>query len=89
MCLLDLRSGALIPMMKPPIGEPCEEEPHARFGGWGGSFFLSDSYHFAGIWTQSRVKGNPIYCGQRECCVNGDIIMEDQISPKSVFIEYS
>ncbi len=31
-------------MEKPPTGEPCAGEPHARFGGRGGSFSLSDPY---------------------------------------------
>ena len=35
---------APIPMRKPPTGEPCAGEPHARFGGRGGSFSLSDPY---------------------------------------------
>jgi len=32
-------------MRKPPTGEPCAGEPHARFGGRGGSFSLPDPYH--------------------------------------------
>jgi hypothetical protein len=31
-------------MRKPLTGEPCAGEPHARFGGRGGSFSLSDPY---------------------------------------------
>ena len=33
-----------IPMGKPPTGEPCAGEPHARFGGRGGAT-LPDPYH--------------------------------------------
>ena len=31
-------------MRKPPTGEPCAGEPHARFGGRGGAT-LPDPYH--------------------------------------------
>ena len=31
-----LDSSESIPMRKPPTGEPCAGEPHARFGGRGG-----------------------------------------------------
>src|SRR5882724_12491502 len=30
-----LEAGEPIPMRKPPTGEPCAGEPHARFGGRG------------------------------------------------------
>jgi hypothetical protein len=39
-----LRFGAPIPMGKPPTGEPCAGEPHARLGGRGGAT-LPDPYH--------------------------------------------
>ena len=31
-----LAAGERLPMRKPPTGEPCAGEPHARFGGRGG-----------------------------------------------------
>jgi len=37
-----------IPMGKPPTGEPCAGEPHARFGGRGGAT-LPDPYHHLSI----------------------------------------
>jgi hypothetical protein len=37
-------------MRKPPTGEPCAGEPHARFGGRGG-VTLPDPYHLSGIGT--------------------------------------
>jgi hypothetical protein len=38
-------AGEPIPMRKPPTGEPCAGEPHARFGGRGGLIALPDPYH--------------------------------------------
>jgi hypothetical protein len=43
-------SGALFPMRKPPTGEPCAGEPHARLGGRGGSFSLPDPYQRLESW---------------------------------------
>jgi len=37
-------------MRKPPTGEPCAGEPHARFGGRGGATF-PDPYHPKDIFT--------------------------------------
>ena len=39
------------------------------------------------IWSQSRLKWNPIYCYQPDCCVSADMIPENQISSKYRFIE--
>ena len=43
-------------MGKPPTGESCAEEPHARFGGRGGSFSLSDTYIEIDIDTNQKKK---------------------------------
>ena len=43
-CEKPLHISVPIPMWKPPTGEPCAGEPHARFGGRGGAT-LPDPYH--------------------------------------------
>ena len=44
-------------MRKPPTGEPCAGEPHARFGGRGG-FTLPDPYHCQDISNRRSPKAN-------------------------------
>ena len=41
-------------MRKPPTGEPCAGEPHARFGGRGG-VTLPDPYHVAVVKTFGEI----------------------------------
>ena len=41
-------------MLKPPTGEPCAGEPHARFGGRGGAT-LPDPYHIEIIPGRQRL----------------------------------
>jgi len=42
-------------MRKPPTGEPCAGEPHARFGGRGGAT-LPDPYHIEIITRMARLQ---------------------------------
>ena len=42
----------LVPMRKPPTGEPCAGEPHARFGGRGEKSSLPLSEHPPPLWER-------------------------------------
>jgi hypothetical protein len=48
-------------MRKPPTGEPCAGEPHARFGGRGGAT-LPDPYHLVKTCTFLPIPALAIYC---------------------------
>jgi hypothetical protein len=49
--------------------------------------FIEGVIHEFSYLYLSLVKGNPIDCGQAECCVSCYIIMENQISVKCTYIE--
>ena len=54
---------------------------------FGAIWIMFSLFHGQYLFNQNRVKYNPTYCGLPQCCVSGNIIMENQISPKYKFIE--